>query len=97
PGPRLFPYPTLFRSPGGLSWLVSAEGTLTAQTLKDPAVSGGTTRQLGAAADLNARVKIDRTRLRADVQYRDLAFILHSTPSLPRSEEHTSELQSREN
>jgi hypothetical protein len=69
--------------PGGLSWLVAAEATVLGQTLKDPEVSGGTTRQLGKAGDLNARVKIDRTRLRADLQFRDLAFILHSTPSLP--------------
>jgi hypothetical protein len=69
--------------PGGLSWLVAAEATVLGQTLKDPEVSGGTTRQIGKAGDLNARVKIDRTRLRADLQFRDLAFILHSTPSLP--------------
>jgi hypothetical protein len=69
--------------PGGVSWLVAAEGTILGQTLKDPEVSGGTTTQLGKAGDLNARIKIERTRLRADVQFRDLAFILHSTPSLP--------------
>ena len=69
--------------PGGLSWLVAAEATILGQTLKDPEVSGGTTTQIGKAGDINARVKIDRTRLRADLQFRDLAFILHSTPSLP--------------
>jgi hypothetical protein len=69
--------------PGGLSWLASIEGTLLGQTLKDPDVSGGTKRQVGKAGDLNARIKFDRTRVRADLQYRDLAFILHSTPSLP--------------
>jgi hypothetical protein len=69
--------------PGGLSWLVAAEATITGQTLKDPEVSGGTTRQIGKAGDVNVRVKYDRTRLRADVQLRDLAFILHATPSLP--------------
>jgi hypothetical protein len=69
--------------PGGLTWLVKAEGTLLSQSLKDPEVTGGTVMQMGYAADLNARVKINRTRLRADFQVRDLAFILHSTPSLP--------------
>ena len=35
------------------------------------------------AGDLNVRVKRDRIRLRLDLSYRDLAFILHSQPSLP--------------
>ena len=69
--------------PGGVSWLIAAEATVMGQTLKDPEVSGGTTVQVGKAGDINARVKINRTRLRADLQFRDLAFILHSTPSLP--------------
>jgi hypothetical protein len=69
--------------PGGLSWLAAAEATLLGQTLKDPAVTGGTITQYGMAADLNGRVKYDRTRLRLDLQVRDLAYILHSTPSLP--------------
>jgi hypothetical protein len=68
---------------GGLTWLVKAEATMLTQTLKDPAVSGGTVSQQGIAGDINARVKINRTRLRFDAQVRDLAFILHSTPSLP--------------
>ena len=37
----------------------------------------------GTAGDLNVRVMIDRVRLRLDASYRDLAFILHSLPSLP--------------
>jgi hypothetical protein len=69
--------------PGGVSWLIAAEATVMGQTLKDPMVTGGTTRQVGRAWDVNARIKMNRTRLRADLQYRDLAFILHSTPSLP--------------
>lgn len=69
--------------PGGLSWLVKAEATVLSQSLKDPNVSGGTVMQMGYAADLNARIKYNRTRLRADFQVRDLAFILHATPSLP--------------
>lgn len=69
--------------PGGLTWMVKAEATALTQSLKDPEVSGGTKMQNGYAADLNARIKYNRTRLRADFQIRDLAFILHSTPSLP--------------
>jgi hypothetical protein len=69
--------------PGGLSWLVAAEATLMGQTLKDPARSGSTKIQYGWAWDVNGRVKLNRTRLRLDVQARDLAFILHATPSLP--------------
>lgn len=69
--------------PGGLSWLVQAEATALGQTLKDPEVSGGTKVQVGKAGDINVRVTYDHTRMRLDLQYRDLAFILHSTPSLP--------------
>ncbi|HUH01711.1 MAG TPA: hypothetical protein VML75_06925, partial [Kofleriaceae bacterium] len=76
----------LFRQeeyPGGTSWLVKAEATLLGQTLKDPERTGSTKVQWGTAGDVNARIKIDRTRIRFDTQVRDLAFILHSTPSLP--------------
>ena len=53
------------------------------QTLKDPERTGSTKRQFGTCGDVNLRMKIDRVRLRMDVSYRDLAFILHSQPSLP--------------
>jgi hypothetical protein len=69
--------------PGGLSWLVAAEATMLLQTLKDPEATGSTVTQRGLAGDINARVKWNRMRIRGDVQVRDLAFILHSTPSLP--------------
>ncbi len=68
---------------GGLSWLIAAEATALGQTLKDPEVSGGTKIQVGLAGDVNTRIKYNRTRIRLDLQYRDLAFILHATPSLP--------------
>lgn len=68
---------------GGLSWLAMAEGTVLGQTLKDPEKSGSTKAQLGFAADLNVRLLYDRYRVRFDGQVRDLAYILHSTPSLP--------------
>jgi hypothetical protein len=69
--------------PGGLAWLAMSELTMLGQTLKDPENSGSTKIQFGAAGDINARVVQDRIRIRADVGYRDLAFMLHSTPSLP--------------
>lgn len=69
--------------PGGLSWLAQGEFTVMGQTLKDPERTGSTKIQRGFAGDLNVRVKIDRVRLRLDLSYRDLAFILHSQPSLP--------------
>ena len=69
--------------PGGFAWLAQAELTTLAQTLKDPESTGSTKRQVGMAGDLNVRMKFDRYRLRMDLSYRDLAFILHSQPSLP--------------
>jgi len=69
--------------PGGLAWMAQAEATIMGQTLKDPENTGSTVNQKGHAGDLNIRVKYNRIRLRADLSYRDLAFILHSQPSLP--------------
>lgn len=69
--------------PGGLSWLAMAEFTVLGQTLKDADKTGATKTQIGKAGDLNVRVKMDRVRLRLDLSFRDLAFILHSQPSLP--------------
>jgi hypothetical protein len=69
--------------PGGIQWMAMAEATVLGQTLKDPEASGSTKIQWGTAGDLNVRAVMDRFRFRADLQYRDLAFILHSVPSLP--------------
>ena len=69
--------------PGGVAWLVMAEGTALFQTLKHPEMTGTTTIQKGYAADVNVRVMIDRIRLRFDASFRTLAYILHSQPSLP--------------
>jgi hypothetical protein len=79
------------RYPGGLSWLAQAELTVLGQTLKDPGATGSTVIQMGMAGDLNVRVKLDRIRLRLDLSYRDLAFILHSQPSLPPYEDFPAE------
>jgi hypothetical protein len=79
------------RYPGGLSWLAQSEFTVLGQTLKDPNMPPGSTAvQYGMAGDLNVRVKINRIRLRLDASYRDLAFILHSQPSLPPYEDFPS-------
>ena len=69
--------------PGGMAWLAQAEFTTMSQTLKDPERTGSTKRQIGMAGDINFRMKLNRYRLRLDLSYRDLAFILHSQPSLP--------------
>jgi hypothetical protein len=60
------------------------------QTLKDPDRTATTKVQWGKAGDLNVRVMVDRIRLRFDASYRDLAFILHSVPSLPTYEDFPS-------
>jgi opacity protein-like surface antigen len=77
--------------PGGISWLAMSEFTVMGQTLKDPEKTGATDIQMGMAGDVNVRVMIDRWRLRFDASYRDLAFILHSTPSLPTFEDFPSD------
>jgi hypothetical protein len=73
--------------PGGLSWLAMSEFTMLGQTLKDPDKTGSTKVQTGLAGDVNVRVMYDRLRFRFDASYRDLAFILHSVPSLPTYED----------
>jgi len=77
--------------PGGLSWLISAEATTIYQTLKDYQSSGSTKTQRGYAGDVNVRVKLDYTRLKLDAMTRDVAFILHSIPSLPTYSDFPSE------
>jgi hypothetical protein len=69
--------------PGGLSWLVSLEGTVTQTTLQDPdpTKSQSTTRQTASAADLNARIKYNHWRLKADLVYQDLGYLLLNVPS----------------
>lgn len=69
--------------PGGLSWLAMAEVERVGQTLKDPTKSGSTKRQWGNAGDVNLRVMYDKIRVRFDASYRDLAYLLHTVPSLP--------------
>ena len=67
----------------GLSWLAMSEFTVMGQTLKDPEKTGSTKVQYGKAGDINVRVMLDRLRFRADVSYRDLAYVVHTQPSYP--------------
>lgn len=76
--------------PGGLAWLGMAEVTALNQSLKDPDKTGTTKYQTGLAGDVNIRAMLDRTRFRFDASFRDLAFILHSVPSLPTYEDFPS-------
>ena len=62
---------------------MSSEASFIFQSLKHPEKTGSTKIQRGMAADVNARIKLGRTRFKLDVMTRDLAFILHSIPSLP--------------
>jgi len=59
------------------------EGTYTQTTLQNPnpEKSSSTVRQPGMAGDLNARVKWDYLRLRADLTYADLSYVLINAPS----------------
>lgn len=82
-GERVSPLFAPEKYPGGLSWVAQTEFTVLAQTLKDSDKTGSTKTQIGKAGDVNIRVKLDRVRIRADFSYRDLAFILHSQPSIP--------------
>ena len=67
--------------PGGLAWLVMAEGTVAAQTLQDADNPQSTKNQQAEAADLNVRVKWNHTRMRMDAAFRSLEFVLLNVPS----------------
>jgi len=96
-GERVSPLFNPEKYPGGLSWLAQAEFTVLGQTLKDPGKIGETVIQKGYAGDVNIRVKMDRIRLRADLSFRDLAFILHSQPSLPPYSDFPDEYNTKPN
>lgn len=96
-GERVSPLFNPEKYPGGLAWLAQAEFTVLGQTLKDPGKIGDTVIQKGYAGDVNIRVKLDRVRLRMDLSYRDLAFILHSQPSLPPYSDFPKEYDTKSN
>ena len=96
-GERVSPLFNPEKYPGGLAWLAQAEFTVLGQTLKDPEKIGDTVIQKGYAGDVNIRVKLDRVRLRMDLSYRDLAFILHSQPSLPPYSDFPKEYETKSN
>src|SRR3712207_8807599 len=83
PRSTLFPYTTLFRS----TLAVIVEGT---GALGEIYLSGG--RVLDAvAADATGDFAIERT-----LRWKNCRLFAKALPTLPRSEEHTSELQSRQ-
>jgi hypothetical protein len=67
--------------PGGLSWMVSAEGTYVGTTLENADKPANTIGQPGFAGDINVRVKWNKLRLHADFTFRDLSFMLLNVPS----------------
>jgi hypothetical protein len=90
----------LFKQPtyqSGVTWQIATEGTVIGQTLKDPAVPGGTKAQYGWAGDINGRLTVDRWRYRLDLQARDAAFILHSVPSLPAGADFPKDYKTKPN
>src|SRR5699024_12418279 len=90
PRPRLFPYTTLFRSmaSSGVSNIVgrmAGQADMANQYSNPPAFLG-----TAMAANFNGQFWTLVTRLNPDN-----ASLVHSAYGYPRSEEHTSELQSR--
>ena len=68
--------------PGGISYMISAEAPNLTQNLLDPDALASTVRQEAMAGDVQARVKIDKTRLHMTASYRDLPYVLFNVPSL---------------
>ena len=64
------------------AWKLSVEFSYLTQTLGNPNVYGETTNQPAMAGDINFYSKIGFLTLRADIVYRDLAFILFNVPGL---------------
>ncbi len=69
--------------PGGLSAVVSLEGTFLAQSLADPDVFGKTKLQNAIAGALQAKLKYDYLRLNLTGLYRSLSYIQFDVPSFP--------------
>src|SRR5690606_42158484 len=88
PGPPLFPYTTLFRSHARCGSRRHAAAGRLAHTVGGRAVAGGKTRLAERPAGAGpALLRMDAMPIIATAEER----------RAPRSEEHTSELQSREN
>ncbi len=68
--------------PGGFSYILSAEATYLTQNLQDADEFGSTRRQEATAGDLQAKFKIDKTRLHFTASYRSLEYVLFNVPSL---------------
>lgn len=70
--------------PGGVSAVVSLEGSLASQQLEDPQREPGTGQDVGAqAAALVARVKTGFLRVHALAYFRTVDFIQFDTPGFP--------------
>lgn len=67
----------------GTAVQLSSEVSVLGQTLQDPEKPRSTKIQPAIAADITARMKIDRVRLQALVVFRTLSFILFNVPSNP--------------
>ncbi|MHB8876822.1 MAG: hypothetical protein ACYC8T_24260 [Myxococcaceae bacterium] len=68
--------------PGGLSGMVSLEGSYLVQSLEDPDTFGATRPQAATAVALQGRVKLNFLRLHLLGLYRSLSFIQFEVPGL---------------
>src|SRR5690606_41823500 len=93
PGSPPFPYTTLFRSAGGW-WLLDVADGGDDVTREGSTQSGRTGASAGRSAGNAMRVSDRGSR---DVNAAELVAEGQSAGARERSEEHTSELQSREN
>ncbi len=67
----------------GTSFIVQSEVSVLGQTLQKFERPSSTTVQKAVAGDLSGKVKIGKLRLFGLSVYRDLAFLLFNTPSIP--------------
>ena len=66
----------------GLSWLIMSELTFEGTTLENPDQAESSRIQWGLAGDINVRIQYGNLRLRADLTYRSMEFLLLNQPSL---------------
>src|SRR5690606_41849026 len=90
PCSALFPYTTLFRSPISIG---EAVGVIAAQSIGEPGTQlTMRTFHIGGAASRAAAASSVEVRNKGIIRFHNIKTVQHE-----RSEEHTSELQSREN
>ncbi len=66
----------------GFNWMIQSEFTYVATSLQDADNTSSTTWQNAFAGDINFRAQAGHFRLKADLVYRSLEFILLNQPSL---------------